>query len=74
RVYEYYPENASKEQLEELVNDGYNSFLDAWKNLRGLRELLHVMLVNPVARSIVLGNIRNPDAIAAVKGGLGPFK
>ncbi len=74
RVYEYFPEHASREQLEEIVNDGYGSFLGAWKSLRGLRELVHILLVNPTARSVVLGNIRNPNAIAAVKDGLGPFK
>ena len=74
RVYEYYPEHATKEQLEREVNVGYDSFLGAWKNMRGLRELIKILLVNPTARSVVMGNIRNPEAIATVKNGLGPFK
>jgi len=74
RVYEYYPEHASREELEGLVNDGYGTFLGAWKNLRGLRELAHIVLVNPTARSIILGNLRNPAAFDAVRGGLKAFK
>ncbi len=74
RIYEYYPEHATREQLEREVNAGYESFLGAWKNLCGLRELMRVLLVNPTARSVVMGNIRNPEAIAAVKSGLGPFR
>ena len=74
RIYEYYPEHATREQLEREVNVGYESFLGAWKNVRGLSELLKILVVNPTARSVVMGNIRNPEAIAAVKSGLGPFK
>ena len=73
RIYEY-SDNATQEQLEREVNIGYDAFLGAWKGLSGLRELIKILLVNPTARSVVMGNIRNPDAIAAVKGGLGPFK
>ena len=74
RIYEYCPQHATREQLEREVNAGYESFLGAWNNLCGLSELIRILLVNPTARSVVMGNIRNPEAIAAVKSGLGPFR
>jgi anaerobic magnesium-protoporphyrin IX monomethyl ester cyclase len=74
RVYEYYPDRTSQEELESLVNDGYGSFIGAWKSFQGLRELARIVLVNPTARSIVLRNVRNPAALGAVKDGLRAFK
>src|SRR5690606_34704503 len=60
RVFEYFPENASQAELESLVKDGYGAFMDAWKSLGGVKELLHVLMVNPTARSIIFGNLTNP--------------
>ncbi|MBI0583470.1 MAG: radical SAM protein [Methanomassiliicoccus sp.] len=73
RVYEYFPEHASREELESLVNDGYGTFLEAWKSGRGLLDLLRTMMVNPTARRIVLGNITNRQAISIVTDGLRTF-
>ena len=73
RVYEYYPEHASQEELEALVNDGYDSFIGAWKSVQGLKELIHILLVNSTARSVILGNIRNPAARKVVTDGLKQF-
>jgi anaerobic magnesium-protoporphyrin IX monomethyl ester cyclase len=70
RVFEYFPENASQAELESLVKDGYGAFMDAWKSLGGVKELLHVLMVNPTARSIIFGNLTNPDARRAVTSGL----
>lgn len=74
RVYEYFPEHASKEELEALVNDGYGSFIGAWKNLSGLREFLRILVVNPTARGIIMGNLTNPKARKALTDGLKEFQ
>ncbi len=70
RVFEYFPENASQEELESLVSEGYGAFMDTWKSISGVRELLHVLMVNPTARSIIFGNLTNPAARRAVTSGL----
>jgi len=44
------------------------------EELKGIRELIHIMLVNPTARSVIMGNIRNPAALNVVKEGLNPIK
>jgi radical SAM superfamily enzyme YgiQ (UPF0313 family) len=73
RVYEYYPEHASREELEGLVNDGYGSFLEAWKSGSGVIELLRTLMVNSTARRIVMGNITNPAARKMITDGLKGF-
>ncbi|MDW5563098.1 MAG: radical SAM protein [Methanomassiliicoccus sp.] len=73
RVYEYFPEHASREELEALVNDGYGSFLGAWKSGSGVLELLRTMMVNSTARRVVLGNITNPAARRMITDGLKGF-
>lgn len=73
RVYEYFPEHASREELEGLVNEGYGSFIGAWKNGSGVLELLRTMAVNPTARRIVMGNITNPAARKMITDGLKGF-
>lgn len=73
RVFEYFPEHASQEELESLVNDGYSTFMEAWKSAQGLKELVRVIMVNPTARSIIFGNLANPSARKALVAGLRPF-
>ena len=45
RVYDYFPEHASQEELETLVNEGYTGYINAWKNRKGIMELIHVLLL-----------------------------
>ncbi len=73
RVYEYFPENASKEELEALVNEGYGSFIGAWKSGEGLLEFLRIIMVNSTARSVIFGNLTNPAARKALTDGLKAF-
>jgi anaerobic magnesium-protoporphyrin IX monomethyl ester cyclase len=73
RVYEYYPEHLSRDELEGLVNEGYNSFLGSWKNGAGLLEVLRIIMVNSTARSVIMGNLTNPAARKAVTDGLRAF-
>ena len=73
RIYEYYPK-CTREELEELVNTGYESFIEAWKNLRGVTELVRLLLINSTARKIILDNMWNPSAVNAIKNGLNPHK
>ncbi len=73
RVYEYFPEHASREELESLVNEGYGSFLGAWKSGSGVLELVRTMMVNSTARRIVMGNLTNPAARRMITDGLKGF-
>jgi anaerobic magnesium-protoporphyrin IX monomethyl ester cyclase len=73
RVYEYFPEHASREELEALVNEGYGSFIGSWKSGQGLLEFLRIIMVNSTARSVILGNLTNPAARKALTDGLKAF-
>jgi anaerobic magnesium-protoporphyrin IX monomethyl ester cyclase len=73
RVYEYYPEHASREELEGLVNEGYGSYLGAWKSGSGVLELVRTLMVNSTARRIVMGNLANPAARKMITDGLKEF-
>jgi anaerobic magnesium-protoporphyrin IX monomethyl ester cyclase len=73
RVYEYFPEHATREELEELVNEGYGSYLGAWKSGSGVLELMRTMMVNSTARRIVMGNLANPAARKMITDGLKGF-
>lgn len=70
RVYEIFPENASREELEALIDEGYSSYLGAWRSISGVMELLRTLMVNPTARRIVAGNLANPAARKLITGGL----
>lgn len=74
RVFEFFPDNATREELESLVNDGYGAFINAWKSIQGIKELLRVVCINPTARSIIFGNLTNPSARKVLTDGLRPFK
>ena len=73
RVYEYFPEHASREELEGLVNEGYGSFIEAWKCGSGALELLRTIVVNPTARRVIMGNLTNPAARRMLTDGLKGF-
>lgn len=70
RVYDYYPEHASKQELETLANEGYASFVQSWKSGNGILELLRTVMVNSTARSVVFGNLTNPNVRKAISEGL----
>ncbi len=70
RVYEYFPDHCSRNELESLVNEGYGTFLDSWKSVRGLSELLRTLMVNKTSRKVIMGNLTNPSARKAVMDGL----
>jgi anaerobic magnesium-protoporphyrin IX monomethyl ester cyclase len=73
RVYEYFPEHASREELEGLVNEGYGNFIGSWKSGSGLLELLRILMVNSTARSLILRNLTNPAVWKVVTDGLKEF-
>jgi hypothetical protein len=73
RVYEFFPEHASKEELEDLVNEGYSRFVGSWETGSGLLELLRTLMVNPTARSLFFRNLTNPAAQRLITDGLKEF-
>ena len=73
RVFEYGLSPMSKDGLQTMVNEGYDVYLDAWKNKDGVKELLRLLRRNGTARQIVFSNIFNREARAAVMNGIKPF-
>jgi len=62
RIYEYYENGLSKAELERLVDLGYTTHVDAWKNKHGAKELLQLLFTNGTARKVILHNAFNPNA------------
>jgi radical SAM superfamily enzyme YgiQ (UPF0313 family) len=73
RVYEY---NNVFDQatLEKLVNEGYTTYIDAWKTKSGVKEFLRLLAKNKTARRIVFSNMFNPKARAVIAEGLTVFE
>jgi anaerobic magnesium-protoporphyrin IX monomethyl ester cyclase len=72
RVYEY-DSSFDRATLEALVNQGYSTYIDAWKTKEGVREFLRLLVRNHTARRIVFSNIFNPKARAVITGGMKVF-
>lgn len=72
RVYEY-QKDKGRDKLEGLVQQGYDAYLNAWKNKAGVFELLSLLVHNRTARQIVFSNLFNPKAREAVSSGLKAF-
>ncbi|OPY33167.1 MAG: biotin synthase [Methanomassiliicoccales archaeon PtaU1.Bin124] len=74
RVFEYGLSPLDKDGLQQMVNEGYDTYLDAWKNRQGVKELFRLIRRNGTARQIIFSNIFNRDARAAVMNGIKPFE
>lgn len=61
RCHEYFKNSLSGTELENLVNKGYAAYLNAWKNMAGLKDFLKFLMINKTGRRIVFGNIFNPN-------------
>ncbi|HEY3420511.1 MAG TPA: radical SAM protein [Methanomassiliicoccales archaeon] len=72
RVYEYVG-SKDKDKLEGLVQQGYDAYLNAWKNKSGVLELMSLLAHNKTARHVVFSNIFNPKAREVVSNGLKAF-
>jgi anaerobic magnesium-protoporphyrin IX monomethyl ester cyclase len=72
RVYEYVKEQ-DRGKLEGLVQQGYDAYLNAWKNKSGVLELISLLVHNKTARRVVFGNLFNPQAREVVSNGLRVF-
>lgn len=70
RIYEYHEDGLSRKELEDLVNLGYASYLDAWKNRKVVPELLRTIAANRTARKVILGNLFNPNAKKRIAEGM----
>ena len=58
RIYNY-SNNLSQKELEKLVNQGYATYLNSWKNITGLKDLVKLMIKNKTAQKIILNNAFN---------------
>jgi anaerobic magnesium-protoporphyrin IX monomethyl ester cyclase len=74
RVFEYGLSPLNKEDLQAMVNRGYDTYLSSWKNKEGVKELLRLLRQNGTARQIILGNLFNSEARRAVIDGIRPYK
>ena len=69
RIYEYNGSGPGKEALEAMAVAGYNAFLSAWKTPSGVAELARLAVGNSVAREVLLHNVLNVKALAAIARG-----
>jgi len=74
RVFEYGLSPLGKQDLEAMVNQGYDAYLGSWKNRSGVKELLRLLRHNGTARQIIFGNLFNKQARRAVIDGVRPYK
>lgn len=68
RVYECYDVH-KREDLEGLVDMGYDTYIDSWKNLNGVVELLGLLFSNRTARRVVFSNLFNRNARSTIMNG-----
>jgi anaerobic magnesium-protoporphyrin IX monomethyl ester cyclase len=61
RVYEYFQDGLSQEELEDLVDQGYSAYINGWKNIAGLKEFFRVLMSNKTTRKIIFHNLFNPN-------------
>lgn len=61
RIYEYSQNGITRADLEVAVNRGYVAYLDAWKSLDSIGEIMRIMLANRTARTVVIRNLFNPS-------------
>ncbi|HSV42625.1 MAG TPA: hypothetical protein VLH13_04355, partial [Methanomassiliicoccales archaeon] len=73
RIYEYYMDGPGKDRLQALVDQAYATWLDGWKNISGIIELLRLLVNNGTARKVVLHNIMNPAVSRGIKNGLSMY-
>ena len=62
RIYEYFGDRISRDELEDVVNRGYAAHLETWKSVKGLLSFGKTLLYNKTARKIVRGNLFSADA------------
>lgn len=60
RIYEYFQDGVSQEELENSVDQGYAAYVDSWKNKSGLKDFVKSMILNKTCRKVIFGNIFNP--------------
>jgi anaerobic magnesium-protoporphyrin IX monomethyl ester cyclase len=60
RIYEYY-DRFTKEELDEMANEGYKAHIDGWMRPRSLLEIGRLFLANSSLRRIIWANFRNPN-------------
>jgi len=73
RIYEYQDNGQYRNELEKLVNQGYKTYFDSWKNKKTIVELIKLLSHNQTARSIVLNNLFRPYLWKTIKEGMKPL-
>ncbi|MDH3365274.1 MAG: radical SAM protein, partial [Thermoplasmata archaeon] len=69
RIYEYSDNGITRADLETAVNRGYRAYLDAWKSMAGVRELVKTVVANKTARTVVTRNLLNPSVRKRISDG-----
>lgn len=67
RIYDYMGDGHSRDELESMRKKGYAAYIDAFKSPAGATEVARLLLRNRTMRSILLGNILNPNLIRAIR-------
>lgn len=70
RIYEYNKLGPTKKQLDDIVNEGYAAYVDSWKRWGTLLDVSRLLVRNPTARRIVIGNALNPDVRRRISEGM----
>ena len=66
RIYDFTDgDGHSHSELEQFARDGYNAYADTILSLYGITEISRLLLYNGTARSVVWGNLFNPNVIKA---------
>jgi anaerobic magnesium-protoporphyrin IX monomethyl ester cyclase len=74
RVYEYFNNDLSREELENLVDQGYAAYLNGWKNAAGLKDAFKILMSNKTARRIVFHSLFNPNVKARLSQDMQHFE
>ncbi|HUV62228.1 MAG TPA: radical SAM protein [Thermoplasmata archaeon] len=69
RIYEYSDNGITRADLEAAVNRGYTAYLDAWKSVEGVKELVKTVITNRTARTVVARNLLNPHVRIKISDG-----
>lgn len=63
RIHEFNRKGLSCEELESLRDKAYDASLDSWKSLEGVIDILGTLRTNKTARTLILKNLFNAEAV-----------
>jgi len=74
RIWEYNPGGPDKERLGALVNEANATYINSWKDLSVIPEVVSLILRNKTARSVIIGNLLNPAVRKRISEGFSRAK